>query len=77
MRPTPTRSRHALTVGLITIPTRARRAPRDLYDLAALARGGMVTAEAAELALGVCGLSVTRTLFSQQPAGDWEGQLAY
>ena len=37
----------------------------------------MVTAEAAELALGVCGLSVTRTLFSQQPAGDWEGQLAH
>lgn len=37
----------------------------------------MVTAEAAELALGVCGLPVTRTLFSQQPAGDWEGQLAH
>ena len=54
-----------------------RRAARDLYDLAALARGGMVTAEAARLAREVSGLPVTRTLFSQQPAGGWEDQLAH
>ncbi|OLB77525.1 MAG: hypothetical protein AUI14_15825 [Actinobacteria bacterium 13_2_20CM_2_71_6] len=54
-----------------------RRAARDLYDLAGLARIGALTAEAATLVRQVTGLSVTPRVLGPLPVLDWTVQLAH
>jgi predicted nucleotidyltransferase component of viral defense system len=54
-----------------------RHAARDLYDLAALARVGALTGEAAELVKAVTGVSVTRELFGSVAVTRWAEQLAH
>jgi predicted nucleotidyltransferase component of viral defense system len=54
-----------------------RYAARDLYDLAALARVGALTHEAADLFKAATGVSVTRDLFRSVAVTYWEEQLAH
>lgn len=54
-----------------------RKAARDLYDLAGLARIGALTNEAAALFRRATGLRITPYLFNKQPAMQWETQLAH
>lgn len=54
-----------------------RHAARDLYDLAALARSGLLSRQSAQLFQQVLGIPVTRHLFQQKPLGNWETQLAH
>jgi hypothetical protein len=54
-----------------------RRAARDLFDLAGLARIGALTSEAADLVKAATGLTVGRNLFAPAPVRDWEAQLAH
>jgi hypothetical protein len=49
-----------------------RRAARDLFDLAGLARIGAPTSEAADLVQAATGLTVGRNLFAPGPVRDWE-----
>ena len=54
-----------------------RHAARDLYDLAALARAGALTGEAADLVKAATGVSVTRDLFTSVAVANWTEQLAH
>jgi Nucleotidyl transferase AbiEii toxin, Type IV TA system len=54
-----------------------RKAARDLYDLASLARIGALTNEAAALFRQATGLRITPHLFDKLPAMQWETQLAH
>ncbi|MEO3857219.1 nucleotidyl transferase AbiEii/AbiGii toxin family protein [Acrocarpospora sp. B8E8] len=54
-----------------------RRAARDLYDLAALARAEKITEASSALFRDMIGYSVSPALFQSRPAGDWEAQLAH
>jgi hypothetical protein len=54
-----------------------RHAARDLYDLAALARAGALTGEAADLVKGATGVRVTRDLFGSVAVTHWTEQLAH
>lgn len=54
-----------------------RRAPRDLYDLGALATLGAVTSEVSSLVRDVTGVAPQQHLFRTLPPMDWEGQLAH
>jgi len=53
-----------------------RRAARDLFDLAALARLGAITGEVFDLAESVLGYRPGRSTIPQVPHGDWDAQLA-
>jgi hypothetical protein len=63
--------------GMKTAAFADRRTPRDLYDLAALARIGAVTPTAAELVRSVTGVLPAPYWFDGGPLTDWEGQLAH
>jgi predicted nucleotidyltransferase component of viral defense system len=55
-----------------------RATPRDLYDLAALARAEVIDAEAATLAHRLMGMRVQPFLFQRPPAeSTWRAQLAH
>lgn len=54
-----------------------RRTARDLYDLAALARIGAVTEEAAALVRQATGWSVTAQILNLPEPPDWTAQLAH
>jgi predicted nucleotidyltransferase component of viral defense system len=54
-----------------------RKAARDLYDLAGLARIGALTNEAAALFRQATGLRITPHLLDKLPALAWETQLAH
>lgn len=54
-----------------------RKAARDLYDLAGLARVGALTNEAATLFRHATGLRITPHMFDRLPALEWETQLAH
>ncbi len=54
-----------------------RKAARDLYDLAGLARIGALTNEAATLFHQATGLRITPHLLGKLPALAWESQLAH
>jgi predicted nucleotidyltransferase component of viral defense system len=54
-----------------------RRAARDLYDLAALARIGAITEEAAALQRSVVGWAASSNQFSAATVVGWETQLAH
>jgi predicted nucleotidyltransferase component of viral defense system len=53
-----------------------RRAARDLFDLAALARLGAVTAEAFELAEAALGYRPSAAMLRLEPQGDWNIELS-
>ncbi|MEU5953207.1 nucleotidyl transferase AbiEii/AbiGii toxin family protein [Streptomyces sp. NPDC047525] len=54
-----------------------RHAPRDLFDLAALARSGSISADAAELVRMATGTAPAPHMFSALPDMEWEPQLAH
>jgi predicted nucleotidyltransferase component of viral defense system len=54
-----------------------RKAARDLYDLAGLARIGALTNEAATLFRHATGLRITPHMFDRLPASEWKTQLAH
>jgi predicted nucleotidyltransferase component of viral defense system len=54
-----------------------RATARDLYDLAALARRGALTAEVGEVVHKVTGWRIAPHVFSRLPSFDWELQLAH
>lgn len=66
----------ASAVGMKTAAWHDRHAPRDLYDLAGLARQGALTAAAAALVEQFYGWTVTPSVFDSLPAMDWVGQLS-
>jgi hypothetical protein len=54
-----------------------RRTARDLYDLAGLARLGVLTRTAADLVMRASGLSVAPYSFRSSPVPGWVAQLAH
>ncbi|WP_327654702.1 nucleotidyl transferase AbiEii/AbiGii toxin family protein [Streptomyces sp. NBC_00483] len=54
-----------------------RRAPRDLFDLAALARLDKVTDDVPRLVRDITGITPGRHHFRTPPVMDWEDQLAH
>jgi hypothetical protein len=60
-----------------TVAWADRRAARDLYDLAGLARIGALTRDAAVLVREAVGWSVTPSLFADVLVPHWEVQLAH
>jgi predicted nucleotidyltransferase component of viral defense system len=55
-----------------------RATPRDLYDLAALARAGVIDVQATSLAQRLMGMRVQPFLFRRAPAeSTWRAQLAH
>jgi predicted nucleotidyltransferase component of viral defense system len=67
----------AAFVAMKTVAWADRRAARDLYDLAGLARIRALTREAADLVKLATGLTVGRSLFTPTPMSDWETQLVH
>jgi nucleotidyltransferase AbiEii toxin of type IV toxin-antitoxin system len=63
--------------GMKTVAFADRRAARDLYDLAALARIGAVTPHSAELVRSVTGVLPTPHWFEEPLVTDWAVQLAH
>ena len=60
-----------------TLAWEDRQAPRDLYDLAALARIGALTTDAAELFCQATGRRLAPHIFRTLPKADWQAQLAH
>ncbi|MEU6764372.1 nucleotidyl transferase AbiEii/AbiGii toxin family protein [Streptomyces sp. NPDC046853] len=54
-----------------------RHAPRDLFDLWALARSGSIGADAAELMRAATGTAPAPHMFASLPEMEWEAQLAH
>lgn len=54
-----------------------RGAPRDLYDLAALASIGTVSATARTVIQSVLGHQLSTAMMDKSLSGDWQGQLAH
>jgi predicted nucleotidyltransferase component of viral defense system len=67
----------AAFAGMKTCAWHDRKAARDLYDLAALARVGALDTSAAALVRQMTGYPVAPHFFDQQPPGDWANQLAH
>jgi predicted nucleotidyltransferase component of viral defense system len=63
--------------GMKTVAWLDRAAARDLYDLAALARIGGLTADTAKLVREVTGWTVARHGFTRLPSFDWAVQLGH
>jgi hypothetical protein len=63
--------------GMKTVAFADRRAPRDLYDLAALARLGAVTPEVAVLVRSVTGVLPSPHWFDGSLPANWEDQLRH
>lgn len=63
--------------GMKTVAWMDRAAARDLYDLAALAQLGVLTAEVAALVRRITGWAVAPYRFSTLPSFDWAVQLGH